>query len=121
MTQDEWDRCSDPQIMLAWLHEQGKLSDRKVSQFAVGCSRRVVLMVRGEQSRKEIEVVDRLSANSATERQRDPDVRAKGDHRQVAHATTAYASGIDCFVAAQAIAAESSRVFAGLASVKEKD
>lgn len=121
MTEHDWLSCLDPQLMLAWLHQQGKLSDRKASHFAVGCSRRVVLMIRGEQSRKAIEVANRLSANRATERQRDPDVRGKGDNRQVAHATTAYASGSDCFVAAQAIAAEASRVFAGLAGVKERD
>src|SRR5262249_20028474 len=41
MTEAEWLTCSDPHKMLVWLHERGRLTERKARLFAVACSWKV--------------------------------------------------------------------------------
>jgi hypothetical protein len=41
MTEDGWNRCTEPQKMLAFLQSSGRASDRKFRLFARGCCRRI--------------------------------------------------------------------------------
>jgi hypothetical protein len=41
MTEAEWQELSDPRQMLAWLIDIGRVSDRKLRLYSVGCCRRI--------------------------------------------------------------------------------
>src|SRR4051812_21439219 len=46
MTEPDWLACTDPTLMLDFLRDTGKATDRKLRLFAAHCSRRVIHLLR---------------------------------------------------------------------------
>ena len=61
MTPDEWGDANDPQQMLTFLRDTGRLSDRKARLFCVAVCRRVWPMMRDERSRRAVEVAEQFA------------------------------------------------------------
>jgi hypothetical protein len=68
MTEAEWLVCDDLRLMLDFLRD--KASERKLRLFAVGCCRRLWGLLINEQSRRAIEVAERLADGLASEMER---------------------------------------------------
>jgi hypothetical protein len=101
VTESEWLSCEDPQPMLDWLRELGKLTERKARLFAAACCRRIWPLLTDERSERAVEVVEQFADGLATAQQLD---RACQEAAQV---TTSVGCGWD---AAQPV---SSRYFRG--------
>jgi hypothetical protein len=67
MTQDEWDRCTEPPKMLLALRASGRGSDRKLRLFAVACCRLLLRQVRVVPSAEHaVDVAERYADGAAS-------------------------------------------------------
>jgi hypothetical protein len=67
MNAADWDSCTDPDAMLRYLGDLGRVLSRKFRLFAVACCRRIWHLMTDPRSRSLVEVVERHLDGCATE------------------------------------------------------
>jgi hypothetical protein len=61
MTEADWNSCTDPQVMLEFLRDSNRLSERKARLFGCACCRRIWRLLHRGQSRRAVEEAERYA------------------------------------------------------------
>jgi hypothetical protein len=69
MNEQDWRACNDPQAMLTFLQDSGKLSERKARLFAVACARRVLPASPDEDMLQALAVAEQFADGTVTRHQ----------------------------------------------------
>jgi hypothetical protein len=69
VTQEEYYACTDPQMLLAFLADGGKLSERKARLFAVACCRRIGHLFTHTDMHRSVEVAEQAAEGKAKREQ----------------------------------------------------
>ncbi len=75
MTEDEWNRCTDPQKMLAFLRDSRSTTDRKLRFLALACCSRIRHLL-SEEAGLLVQTAERYAEGTATRHERDAAVAA---------------------------------------------
>jgi hypothetical protein len=67
LTEAEWNVCNDPRVMLEFLRDNAKGSDRKLRLFGCACCRRIWHLLCDERSRRAVEIAELLADGLVTE------------------------------------------------------
>ena len=89
MTEAQWNRCKDPQTMLAFLIGSGNTSERKLRLFAVACCRRIWPLIRNPKHKIVIEAAERYADGDLSFRALQESLQLIGNpqHRRTAAAS----------------------------------
>jgi hypothetical protein len=67
MTEAEWTSCREPEKMLTFLRESGRVSERKLRLFGVAVCRRIWPLLTDPRSRKALDLAEQWAEGRATE------------------------------------------------------
>jgi hypothetical protein len=71
MTRDEWGSCTEVPLMLTFLRDIGRLTERKARLFGAACCRRLWQLLPDERARKAVEVTEQYVEGTASAKDRD--------------------------------------------------